>query len=135
MAANYACKAKNPLNPEGELIDVIFPGDMTLRWYKTSPVRYWNLIAAKFVLENTQRVFRGLREFSTGGWCYTGTPEKWHIRMDVIVPFPKDKVYAVYVNPRMRVFECRAEFVADDDNMNPKDWRNRYGGLIWKSIF
>ena len=134
MAADYVCKTRNPLDPEGELVDAIFPADLTLKWYKKAPVRYWNLIAAKFVLDNVQRIFRGIREFNAGGWCYTARPDDWYIRVDVVAPFPKDKVFAVYVNPRMRVFECRAEYIADDDDMCPKGWRDRYGGLIWKGI-
>lgn len=133
MAADFACKTRNPLDPEGDPVDAIFPADLTLRWYKFSPVRYWNLIPAKFVLENVRRIFRGIREFREGGWCYTGRPATWFVREDVRVSFSEQQVFAVYLNPRMRVYECRAEYVAEDDRLCPADWRDRYGGLIWKS--
>jgi hypothetical protein len=134
VAADYACKTRNPLDPEGDLIDAIFPADLTLRWYKNDPVRHENLRVARFVLQNVERIFRGVRRLSEGGWCFTGSPQEWYIRENVIVPFPDGKVFAVYLNPRMRVYECRAEYIADDDPLCPIDWRGRYGGLIWKSI-
>ena len=133
MTADYRCKTRNPEDPDGPLVDVFFPGDLTSRLYKYASVRYQNLIAAKAILENTRRIFRGVREYNQGGWCYTGQPQSWFIREDVEVPFPPDKVFAVYVNPQMRVYECRAEFCADDDELCPVDWRDRYGALIWKS--
>lgn len=67
-------QALNPLDPTGARIDAVFPGDLALRYFKYSPVRYMNLIAAKFVLENPQRIFYGVREFNEGGWCYTAVP-------------------------------------------------------------
>lgn len=133
MAADYACKTRNPVDPDGDPVDAIFPAELTLRWYKYAPVRYWNLIAAKFVLENVKRIFRRVREFNAGGWCYTARPKTWFIRVDQKDGFPDDKVFAVYLNPNLRVYECRAEYAADDDNMCPVNWRDRYGGLIWKS--
>ena len=104
-----------------------------MRYYKYSPVRYWNLIAAKFVLEYPQRIFWGVREYNEGGWCYTARPQEWFVKESIKAPFPKDTVFAVYLNPNLRVYECRAEYAADDDPMCPIDWRNRYRGLVWKS--
>ena len=135
MAADYACKTINPSDPDGPKIDAIFPGDLTTRYYKYSPVRYQNLKAAKFVLEHTDRIFFGVREFNEGGWCYTARPAQWHIRENTTAPFPNDMVYAVYLNPNMRVYECRAERAAQDDPKCPVDWQNRYRGLTWKSTF
>jgi hypothetical protein len=83
-------------------------------------------------LDNTERIFYGVRVFNQGGWCYTGRPGEWYIKEGIVVPFPKDKIFAVYVNPRMRVYECRAERAADDDPLAPIDWLTRYGGLTWK---
>ncbi len=133
MAADYLCKTRDPQNPDDGLVDAIFPADLTLRYYKFSPVRYLNLIAAKHVLENVERIFFGVREFNEGGWCYTARPAQWHVRENACVPFPKSLVFAVYLNPRLRVYECRAEQVAEDDSMCPVNWRERYRGLIWKS--
>ena len=131
MAADYVCQAIDPQNPNGPRIDVIFPAGYTLGLYKHSSVDFENLRAARCVLENTDRIFFGVREFNEGGWCYTGRPQMWFIRERIEVPFPKDRVFAVYVNPLMRVYECRAEFVADDDLLCPINWRTRYRGLTW----
>jgi len=108
--------------------------DLTQKSYKYTPVRFWNLIPAKFVLEHVKRIFRGVRDSNPGGWCFTGRPPSWYIRKRVEVPFPSDKVFAVYMNPHMRVYECRAEYVSDDDDMCPINWRDRYGRLVWKDI-
>lgn len=135
MADDFACKSIDPNKPSGSKVDVVFPGDLTLRYYKYSPVRYLNLIAAKFVLENVERIFYGVREFNEGGWCYTARPTEWYIKEGVVAPFPDDKVFAVYLNPNMRVYECRSEYVAEDDPFCPVDWQKRYRGLIWKSTF
>ncbi len=72
--------------------------------------------------------------FNQGGWCYTGRPAECYIREAVIVPFPKDRVFAVYLNPNLQVYECRAEYSAGDDPLCPVDWQERYRGLTWKSI-
>lgn len=133
MAADYACKIIDPCDPTGPKVDAIFPGGLTLRYYKYSPVRYWNLIAAKYVLEHTRRIFYGVREFNEGGWCYTGCPLEWYIRENVVVAFPEEFVFAVYLNPNLRVYECRAEYAAPEDPFSPVDWQNRYRGLTWKS--
>jgi hypothetical protein len=133
VAADYACKTIDPSNPTGPKVDAIFPGDYTLRLYKYSPVDYENLRAAKYVLEHTERIFFGVREFNEGGWCYTGRPAEWFIKEGVVAPFPDNMIFAVYLNPNMRAYECRAEYVADDDARCPKGWQTRYGGLTWKS--
>lgn len=135
MAADFACKTIDPSNPTGPKVDAIFPGDYTLRLYKYSPVDYENLRAAKYVLEHTERVFFGVREFNEGGWCYTGRPSEWLIKEGVAAPFPDNMIFAVYMNPNMRIYECRAEYVADDDARCPKNWQKRYRGLTWKNTF
>jgi len=39
-------------------------------------------------------------------------------------------VFAVYLNPNLRVYECRAEYAEDDDPLCPIDWPNRYRGVM-----
>ena len=123
----------DPNNPTGPKISVIFPAGYMVRLYKYSPVDFQNLRAADYVLGHPQRIFFGVRLLNQGGWCYTGRPVEWCIREGCIVPFPKDKVFAVYINPNMQVYECRAEYAAHDDPLCPVDWQERYRGLTWKS--
>ena len=82
---------------------------------KHSRVDFENLRAAKHVLDNTERIFYGVRAFNQGGWCYTGRPTEWYIKEGIIIPFPNKLVFAVYMNPQMMVYECRAEQAAIDD--------------------
>jgi hypothetical protein len=98
-------------------------------------VQYENLRAVKYVLDNPDRIFWGIREYNEGGWCYVGRPEEWHIKQTVIVPFPKSRVFAVYINPLKRVFEFGAEPADAEDSLSPAGWKDRYRGLIWKSTF
>jgi len=133
LADDFACETIDPGDPTGAKAKAIFPGDYTTRLFKYSPVDYWNLIAAKHVLEHTERIFFGVRELNEGGWCYTGRPIEWYIKEGVVASFPDNMVFAVYLNPNMRVYECRAEYVADDDPHCPNDWQTRYRGLTWKS--
>ena len=133
LAKEYACKVIDPQNPKGPKIDAVFPLDLARRYYKSSPVRYENLRAAKYVLEQTQRIFSGVREFNEGGWCYTGRPTEWCVKNGVTAPFPHDKVFAVYLNPNMRVYEWRTEYCAEDDPLCPVNWQERYRGLVWRS--
>lgn len=133
VAADFTCRTLDPNDPAGRPVDAIFPADLTLRYYKYSPVRYLNLIAARYVLEHPARIFFGVREYNEGGWCYTGRPAEWYVKEGVTARFPEGLVFAVYLNPNMRVYECRAERAADDDALCPVDWQDRYRGLIWKS--
>jgi hypothetical protein len=73
--------------------------------------------------------------FNQGGWCYTARPEEWYIKEGIAVPFPKELVFAVYLNPYLRVYEGRAEHVDAADPLCPVNWRTRYRGLTWKNTF
>ena len=134
MTADFEWETIDPNNPTGPKVTVIFPGHYTLYLYKHAPVSFLNLQAAKYVLDNPERVFSGVRRLNEGEWwCYTGRPNEWHIREGVVATFPRDKVFAVYLNSRMRVYECRAEYAADDDPLCPVNWQTRYKGLTWKN--
>ncbi len=136
MVTDISCKTLNPVDPDGPKLDAIFPAGYTTKLYKYWPVDFDNLRAAKFVLENTERIFFGVRKFTEGGWCYTGRPTEWYIKEGIEVPFPPDKVFAVYMNSRMHVYECRAECADNQDPLCPVGWQTRYGGLTWpKYIF
>jgi hypothetical protein len=91
-------------------------------------------MCVQYVFENPKRIFKGiLRPISEKGWCYVGKPQRWYIKQNCDVPFPEDKVFAVYLNERLHVYTFRAEEVDPEDSLSPKDWKNRFGGLIWKS--
>jgi hypothetical protein len=133
MSKDYLQPIINPTDPTGEKIHAVLPHPLILVYYKLYPVRYENLRAAKFVLENPERIFTGVRQFNEGGWCFTGRPKLWYIREGVRAPFPDNLIFAVYLNSRFVVYECRAERAASDDRSCPVDWQNRYNGLVWKN--
>ena len=124
----------DPHNPDGSKKETTIPGDLILRWFKYQPVQYENLRSVKHVLDNPKRIFSGIRELNEGGWCYVGKPEKWYVKERCEVPFPTHLVFAVYLNDRMAVYNFRAEKADTDDALSPINWKNRFGGLIWKSI-
>lgn len=132
MAHDYRCLSVNPEDPGGEPVELIIPASVYQRAYKEDRVHYENLRAAKYVLDNVQRVFSDVREYNQGGWCFTARPLEWHLREQVVGPFPEHLVYAVYIHPRHFVYEWRAEKVDNEDNLCPVDWRRRYKALLWK---
>lgn len=132
MADDFLFQSVNPEDPEGDPVELTIPAVVYLRAYKEDRIHYENLRAAKYVLDNVQRIFSGVRDYNQGGWCLTARPLEWHLREQIVVPFPEDLVYAVYVHPRRFVYEWRAERVDNDDKLCPLDWRRRYKALVWK---
>src|SRR2546423_1675427 len=122
MSHDYFTEIINPNDPLGTRIPAMIPYRLILKYYKFYPVRYENLRAAKQALENPLRIFSGVRQFNEGGWCFTARPVSWYIKENVQAPFPGNFVYAVYLNPRFIVYECRAEQSANDDINSPDDW-------------
>lgn len=133
MASDFSIEIMDPAEPEGTRVDAIIPTRLYSMYYKHYPVRYENLCAAKFVLENPLRIFSGVRAFNEGGWCFTGRPASWYIKEAITAPFPDTLIFAVYMNPRYYVYECRAEKAAADDKNCPDNWQNRYKALVWKT--
>lgn len=133
MTRSYSIHAINPTNPEGGKAEILIPGDLALHWYKYYPVTFQNLEAAREVLENPKRIFSGLRSLTEGGWCYTGRPKQWCVAENVFAPLPPKLVYAVYINQRMYLYNHRSEEVDPDDVNSPKNWKDRFGGLVWRS--
>jgi hypothetical protein len=132
---DYHVDILDPQNTKGPKIQAIIPQRLIERYYKYYPVRFENLKAAKYVLDNPRRIFSGVRAFNEGGWCFTGKPVYWNIRETTTAPFPDELVFAVYMNSRLYIYEARAEYAAKDDKLCPVDWQNRYEGLVWKATF
>ena len=132
MAHDYQLRIRDPRNPELGLADAVIPARYYTALFKRNPVGYENLRTAKHVLENVKRIFSGVRAYNEGGWCYAGRPESWYIREGIVTPFPDNLVFAVYLSPRLRLYEARAEQRSEDDEFSPIDWKDRYGGLVWK---
>ena len=123
----------DPKNPRGGRIEVTIPGDLALRWYKYNPVKHENLRAVKAVLDNPKRIYTGIRAINEGGFCYVGRPDTWCVKEDLEVPFPENRVFAVYLNDRMYIYDFTAEYIDSEDPLSPKDWKNRFTGLLWRS--
>ena len=135
VEANYESEALDPENPEGPKTVILIPAALYKRYYKYNPVKYENLRAVKYVLENTDRIFWGIREHSDGGWCYVGKPDNWTIKPKCQVPFPDDKVFALYVNPSKCLFEYGAEAADTEDPLSHYEWKERFRGRTWPRTF
>src|SRR5437899_7603970 len=122
----YLIEILDPANPTGSKTNAILPEYLYQKYYTHYPTQYENLRAAKYVLRNPKRIFSGVREYTQGGWCFTGKPISWFIRETVTAPFPDNMVFAVYLNSRLYIYETRAEYCASDDTLYPVDWQNRY---------
>jgi hypothetical protein len=126
----YTIAALDPTNVPGVRRPIIIPRDVYLEAYKHWPVQYENLRCVKYVLENTQRIFSGVRDHVPGGWCYTGRPLEWHVRPNVTAAFPHHLIFAVYVNPKFELFDWLAEKADPQDATCPVNWRDRYKGRV-----
>lgn len=133
MAADYRIWTVDPKNPTGPKVQAILHRSLYLRLYKYRPVDYENLRGVIAVLENPERIFEGLRLENEGYWCFVGKPEKWFVKEDSEESFPGDKVFAVYLNNRMYVFDFAAEEVDGEDALSPKNWKDRFTRLAWKN--
>ena len=133
VGKDYALQVIDPRDPKGPKVEAIIPYKVALYYYKFAPIRYENLQITKWVLEHPERIFSGTRENNDGGWCFTSRPQEWYVKETSKAPFPKEYVFAVYLNSRFYFYEARAEHAADDDPACPKDWQNRYKALIWKT--
>jgi hypothetical protein len=130
---NYEQETLNPDDPTGPKIKAVIPHYIYSRAYKYDPVHYENLRAVKEVLEDPKRIFWGIREHNEGGWCYVGKPSKLYVKQDSVIDFPRDKVFAVYMNPGLIVFDWCLEYADSEDKMSPAGWQERYRSLKWKS--
>ena len=133
MANAYILNIKYPV--DGQPLAIRFEPNFIEHLFKYHPVQFENLRVVKAVLLNPKRIFIGIkRAVSADGLCFVGQPENWHVRENKYLPFPKERlVFVVYLNDRNSVYEFRAEEVDFEDPLSPKDWKNRFGGLLWKS--
>jgi hypothetical protein len=124
----------DPLDPcSGTKTEVMIPMDYVDRLNKYRPIDWYNLRTAVKVFDAPTRIFYGLRQLTEGGWCYVGKPDQWWVREEVIAPFPKTLVFAVYLKDDLTVYNHRAERADADDPLSPKGWAERYQKLVWKS--
>ncbi|OHB77286.1 MAG: hypothetical protein A2Z25_10540 [Planctomycetes bacterium RBG_16_55_9] len=130
---NYNQETIDPTNPNGPRIEAIIPYYIYSRAYKYDSVKYENLRAVKEVLENPKRIFWGIRAYSEGGWCYVGKPTELYIKENEKTDFPPNMVFAVYLTEKYEVFDWISEYMDEEDNLSPKNWRERYRSLVWLS--
>jgi hypothetical protein len=134
LGKDFFFEIMNPEDPEGPKVQCRIPGEVYEWHYKMNYVKYLNLTAARDVLLSPKLIFGGVRIFQQGGWCFVGTPSSVHLRENITVPLAPDVVYGVYLNPRLHVYEWRAEPRESPGSLFPKDWNDRYvKGLVWQS--
>ena len=125
---------KNPAT--GQDLVVRFEYDFLNYLHKFQPVRWENLRTVEWVLKNPTRLFIGIkRAVSNEGLCFVGKPDQWYIHEEAKVSFPKEKlVFAVFLNDRNSVYDYRAEKIDLEDPESPMNWKDRFGGVLWKKI-
>lgn len=133
VVRSWLAQALNPVDPDGEAIQLIIPGERIEQVWGLSSVKVLNLCCADAVLRAPYAVFSGIRTWNRDGWCYVGRPAcDWYVRPDVTATFPENFVFVVYVNPRMEIYEWRAEYSDILDRNLPEGWQNRFGAIVWK---
>ncbi|HUU95939.1 MAG TPA: hypothetical protein VM487_09365 [Phycisphaerae bacterium] len=135
----FEYRAIDPRDPGGPPVMVRFARDLITWYYENRSVDYENFRCVRHVLDHTERIFRGVRDYEEGElswWCYTGHPKEWCIKENVFAPFPgRSLVFAVYLNPKFELYTFRAERADPQQRACPINWRSRYGELLWpKSI-
>ncbi|MCX5674736.1 MAG: hypothetical protein NTX87_06985 [Planctomycetota bacterium] len=126
--------ALNPHEQTGATWSVLLPIGLVRHWLKESEVDYQNLKhLVPEILRKPVAVFGGVRVYEQGGYCYLGKPADWYIRPNCLVPFPKERIFAVYVNPMCRLYEIQAEKVEPPSLYRPKGWKDRYEALLWST--
>ena len=126
----YTVDALDPSGSGGS-VEALIPKDLLENYFTTHPVTWYNVQVAKEVLEHPARVYHGVREHQAGGWCYSGRPARFWKKVRATVPLPKDRVFAVYMNPHYHVYLWRIEAADPEDPFAPLDWARRYGGVTW----
>ena len=121
----------DPCGSGSEPLVVKLSCEFVTKLYKYHYVDFLNLEAAKEVLLSPRAVFLGVRDYEVGGYCYVGRPGKWYIKERCLVPFPNDKVFAVYLNPTLWLYELQAEKTEGAGSDMPLGWRDRYEELLW----
>lgn len=109
------------------------PLELVRKYYKEDDPKFDNLQSAKEVLDHPMMLFAGVRRFNEGGWCFVGHPRQHFIRRRVSAPMPPGRVFAVYLNPSLFLYEWRLEYVEDGHAPCPRDYRDRFERLVWKS--
>ncbi len=133
MVATYQLDAQDPHDPDS-VAKIKLPGDLIERFFRQSNTKVENLPLVAATLRQPDAVFEGIRERSTGGWCYTKTrpSDEWTIQDNISSTFPAHLLFAVYLNPRMHVYEWRAERAVRPGSAYPEDWEARFLRCIWQ---
>ena len=135
MTADFSFKIMDPAAPLGPKADCTIPGYLTERHYKCNPTKFNNLLMARTVLDAPLLVFEGVREFNEGGWCFVGRPGQYYLREDVMVPLSDGRVFAVYLNPQLILYEWRLEYAQAPATPFPRGHADRYRRLAWQRTF
>ena len=130
--ADQVVMVRNPEDPTGTLVPARFAGDLIREIHARSIVEFENLRAAVHVLEHPKRIFEAYRLYNEGPyWCYTGAPDEWCIKPQVMAPFQERLVFSVYVNPGRWFYLHRAELASAGDRFTPQDLKLGSKGLVW----
>jgi hypothetical protein len=128
----YDVEALNPHGQTAATWTVLVPVSLVRHWLKESEVDFQNLKhLVPAILRAPVAVFEGVRDYEEGGYCYLGKPTDWYVKPRCLVPFPKDRIFAVYVNPMRRLYDIQAEKTEPGSMYRPEGWKERYEALLW----
>lgn len=139
MTNAHLFKIKWPIDDTEIVVRVEFDTWNFLQKYR--PNEFLKLFTVHEVLNNPNRIFSGLNRLysdTNSHLCIVGQPQTWqrYIKKNeiVIIPFPSNHVFLVFLNERKSISEFRAEKADRDDPLSPENWENRYGELLWKKM-
>lgn len=133
MAKDFVLPIIDPCNPQGPRVNATIRGDLYLHCWKEDEIKYWNLVPARSVLDAPLLIFEGVRQFQQGGWCFAGRPVEYYLRPRVTVTLERERVFCVYLNPRLDVYEWRLEPADSPGSAYPSGHSTRFRRLAWRS--
>jgi len=84
------------------------------------------------VLKAPMAIFEGLeREGFEKGLCFTGKTDRYRLRQAVETPFPRGKVFAIYMDKSRFIFEWRLEREDPEHDGHPVRWTQRFTRRLW----
>lgn len=134
MANTYSFRITWPIN--GKEVEIRIEPNYYKHLLIYCPNDFTNLFTVYEVLKNPNRIFSDLKRpcsDSSNKLCVVGKPRHWYVGVNnASALFPPGFVYLVFLNERKSIFEFGAEPSDTEDPLNPVDWENRFGELIWK---
>src|SRR5262245_14537605 len=133
-ARTYATQtARHPVN--GGECEFRISADLIMRKNKYGPDDvFYNLRNVPFAVNHPQAIFKGLdRDGHENSYCYAACPCRRFVSDNNSLPVEDGFVFLVFVTADFDIFDWRFEKTDDIDKQLPRNYKHRFGELIWQA--